>query len=82
MVAVGILAILVYAGYTVSVPTFGRALPMLVTLPFAALGIGRYLFLVLRRNQGGAPEMLLIRDRPLLSLVLLWSMAVAMVLAS
>ncbi len=82
MVVVAVLTAGIYVGYTLSVPSYGRTLPMALTFPFAFAGIGRYLYLVLRKNLGGAPEMLLITDRWLLLSVLTWSAAVAMVLAS
>ena len=43
-----------------------------LTVPFVAFGILRYLYLVDKRNEGGDPSRLLIRDRPLLITVLLW----------
>jgi 4-hydroxybenzoate polyprenyltransferase len=43
-----------------------------LTVPFAAFGILRYLYLVDARNEGGDPARLLIRDMPLLLTVLLW----------
>jgi 4-hydroxybenzoate polyprenyltransferase len=51
---------------------------MIFTMPFVLYGIFRYLWLVFRRDEGGAPEQLLLTDKPLLITVVLW---VAMVVA-
>ncbi len=45
---------------------------MMLTVPFVAYGILRYLFLIYRENRGEAPEEILIKDRPLFVNVLLW----------
>ncbi len=71
-----------YIFYSLAVPTFGRRLPMILTAPFVAIAIWRYLYLVFRRNLGGAPEVLLVRDRPLFLSILAWAIVVAIVLAS
>lgn len=45
---------------------------MVFTMPFVIYGIFRYLWLVVHRDEGGAPESLLIEDLPLLGAVVLW----------
>lgn len=82
MMAIALLTAGAYALYALAVPTYGRDLAMFVTVPFVVLAIGRYLFLVFRHNLGGAPEMLLVRDRPLFLSIVAWSVATAIVLAS
>ncbi len=82
MLATAILTAGAYALYALAVPTYGRDLAMFVTVPFVVLAIGRYLFLVFRHNLGGAPEMLLVRDRPLFLSIVAWSVVTAIVLAS
>jgi len=82
MLIVGFLTLAAYTLYSVAVPAYGRSLPMIATLPFVVIAIARYLYLVFRRNLGGAPEMLLVRDRPLLLSIAAWSVMVAAVLAS
>jgi len=59
-----------YALYTYS--SYPRTHAMMATVPFAVYGIFRYLFLVHLRNEGGAPEEILLRDRPLLIDITLW----------
>ncbi len=49
-----------------------RTHAMMATIPFAVYGIFRYLYLVHLKNEGGAPEEILLRDRPLLIDIALW----------
>lgn len=57
--------------------------PMIWTLPFVLFGIFRYLYLVYSREEGGAPEHLLLNDRWLLADVVGWlAVAVAVLLAT
>ncbi|MCX7624788.1 MAG: decaprenyl-phosphate phosphoribosyltransferase [Candidatus Sumerlaeaceae bacterium] len=48
---------------------------MIFTLPFVLYGIFRYLYLVYKRREGGAPEALLLQDGPLLVNLALWLLA-------
>jgi 4-hydroxybenzoate polyprenyltransferase len=45
---------------------------MMATVPFAVYGIFRYLYLVHLKGEGGAPEEILLRDRPLIATIILW----------
>ena len=45
---------------------------MIFTLPFVLYGIFRYLYLVYKREEGGAPEVLLLQDPPMILNILLW----------
>ena len=49
-----------------------KALKMTLTLPFVIYGIFRYLYLVYRCDEGGEPETLVLKDKPLLLNTLLW----------
>jgi 4-hydroxybenzoate polyprenyltransferase len=82
MVIIAVSTAAAYGLYALAVPTYGRDLPMFVTVPFVVLAIGRYLYLVFRRNLGGAPELLLLHDRWLLLGIVAWSIATAIVLSS
>ena len=53
---------------------------MMATVPFAVYGIFRYLYLVHLKNDGGAPEEILLRDRPLLVDIALWALTAGVVL--
>ena len=48
-------------------------------MPFVLYGIFRYLYLVHKKGQGGSPEEMILRDRPLLLAIVLW-IAAAMVI--
>ena len=52
---------------------------LVLTTPFPIYGIFRYLYLVHRKHGGGSPSDLLLRDRPLLSCVALWGLAVILI---
>jgi hypothetical protein len=45
---------------------------MMLTIPFVLYGVFRYLYLVQERQEGGAPEQLILSDRPLLASVFFW----------
>lgn len=53
---------------------------MVYTLPFVVYGIFRYLYIVYRKEEGGAPEIALLRDRSLLINIFLWLIAVVLLL--
>jgi len=54
---------------------------MMLTIPFVAFAIFRYLFLVYGRNLGGSPESLLLKDAPLFASIFLWGVCVVAVLS-
>ncbi len=63
-----------YCLYTVSSETvekFGTT-NLLLTVPFVLYGIFRYLYLVHQKDEGGSPEALIIKDKPLLVDLFLW----------
>jgi ABC-type phosphate transport system permease subunit len=73
-----------YALYTLSAETvakFGTD-NLKYTLPFILYGIFRYLYLVHRRDGGGAPERTLLADKPMLINISLYALAVGIVLYS
>ncbi len=57
-----------------------RSHAMMATIPFAVYGIFRYLFLVHLKNEGGAPEEILLRDRPILLDIVLWVLSSGVIL--
>ncbi|MBL8047706.1 MAG: UbiA prenyltransferase family protein [Chthonomonas sp.] len=66
------LAALSYGVYVIESAT-GRAHPSLIlTIPFVLFGIFRYLSLVFGHDEGGEPETLLLKDKPLLVCVALY----------
>lgn len=55
--------------------------PMLMlTIPFVAYAIFRYLYLIYQRGGGGAPEDLVLKDAPLAGSIILWGITVLGVL--
>ncbi|MBE3573273.1 MAG: decaprenyl-phosphate phosphoribosyltransferase [Moorella humiferrea] len=62
--------VVVYAIYTF----IGAARPQLMyTVPLVLFGICRYLYLTYHRQDGGEPESLVLKDKPLAATVLLWA---------
>jgi len=66
--------VIAYCLYTISEETvtkFGTT-KLILTVPFVLYGIFRYLYLVHQKDEGGSPEALIIKDRPLLFDIFLW----------
>ena len=68
-----IMAYSFYSFTSESVPQNGV---MMLTVPFVMFAVFRYLLLVMRRGEGGTPELLLWRDKPLLVAVASWAAVV------
>ncbi len=73
-------ALMTYALYTFSAENLPRDHSMMLTIPVVLYGMFRYLFLVHEGQDGGGPEELLFRDRPLLLSVVLWCVLAVAVL--
>ena len=71
-------ALAAYTAYAFSGPT---APAMALTIPLAAAGLWRYTALARGGTTGEEPERLLVHDRPLLGMVLLWALLAGIVLA-
>ena len=71
MTAAGTLV--VYAIYTFDSESAQDHQRMILTVPIVAYGVFRYLYLLYRGGMGGAPETMLLTDRPLLAAVAVWS---------
>lgn len=72
--------IISYSFYTFSAPQLPTNHAMMLTIPAAIYGLFRYLYLVHVRGEGGAPDELLFRDRPLLLAVVVFSLIAVWVL--
>jgi len=74
--------VIAYSLYTVSPETIAKFnTPYLIlTTPFVLYGIFRYLYLVHQKGQGGSPEELVVRDKPLAAAIFLWIVAVIVIL--
>lgn len=55
---------------------YTRKQNMIYTLPFVLYGIFRYLYIAYQKEEGGAPEITLLTDKPLLIDVFLWGLTV------
>jgi hypothetical protein len=53
---------------------------MMLTIPFVIYFVFRYQYLIHVKGEGGAPEMLLYTDRPLLLDVVLWGIAIILIM--
>ncbi len=70
-------ALIAYVLYTFSAETaLASEGQMMLTIPFVLYGILRYLYLIHVRRLGGAPEELVLQDRPLAITILLWILTV------
>lgn len=67
--------LIAYAFYTFDARSVPRNGVMMLTLPFVAFALFRYLYLVYRRREGGSPEWTLLRDLPLLLTIVCWAIA-------
>jgi 4-hydroxybenzoate polyprenyltransferase len=67
--------ILTYSLYTFSAPNLPNNDAMMLTIPFVLYGVFRYLYLIHVKQEGGAPEELLLTDRPLQIDVVLYGLA-------
>lgn len=72
--------VMAYSLYTFVAPNLPENHLMMATIPFVLYGIFRYLFLVHQKQEGGAPEQVILTDRPLLGAVVLWGVASVIIL--
>lgn len=71
--------IIAYSLYTFSAPNLPDNHIMMLTIPFVIYGIFRYLYLIQLKHIGGAPEEVLLSDRPLQVTILLWGLGVLVI---
>ncbi|MCK5242484.1 decaprenyl-phosphate phosphoribosyltransferase [bacterium] len=72
--------IIAYSLYAFTSTTAQEYHYLMLTIPFVIYGILRYLYLVYQRNLGGAPELILLRDKPLITVILLWVLTVGFII--
>lgn len=73
-------ALVAYSFYTFSAPNLPENHAMMLTIPFVIYGIFRYLYLIHEKHLGGAPEDIILRDKPMLITLLFWALTAAIVL--
>jgi 4-hydroxybenzoate polyprenyltransferase len=66
--------VMAYAVYTFTAENLPKNHLMMITIPFVLYGIFRYQYLIYQKNEGGSPDELFLRDRPLLICVVLWGL--------
>ncbi len=69
-------AVVSYSLYTFLAEGLPQNHVMMLTIPFVLYGIFRYLYLIHIRGEGGAPEEILLRDRPVQVTLLLYAAVV------
>jgi 4-hydroxybenzoate polyprenyltransferase len=74
--------VMTYALYTFSAPNLPENHTMMLTIPFVIYGIFRYLYVVHIQGNGGAPDEVLLTDRPLQIAVVLFMLSVVVILYS
>ncbi|MDQ7028446.1 MAG: decaprenyl-phosphate phosphoribosyltransferase [Ardenticatenia bacterium] len=72
--------VIAYSLYTFTANNLPDNHAMMLTVPVALYGLFRYLYLIHRRNAGGAPEEVLFQDRPLLAAIVVWGIMVVSIL--
>ncbi len=72
--------IVAYTFYTFSAPQLPDNHLMMLTVPFVVYGLFRYLYLVHVKHEGGAPDELALRDRPLQAAFILWGLSAIVVI--
>jgi 4-hydroxybenzoate polyprenyltransferase len=72
--------LIAYSLYTFSAENLPANHSMMLTIPFVLYGLFRYLYLIHVKDEGGAPEEIVIGDKPLIATVGLWGLAAVLVL--
>ncbi|MGC8855795.1 MAG: decaprenyl-phosphate phosphoribosyltransferase [Anaerolineae bacterium] len=71
--------IVTYSLYTFSAVNLPENHAMMLTIPFILYGVMRYQYLLQVINRGGAPEEVILSDRPLQLTIAFWSLAVLLI---
>jgi 4-hydroxybenzoate polyprenyltransferase len=69
-------AVIAYTLYTFLAEGLPANHFMMLTIPFVLYAVFRYLYLIHVRHEGGAPEDIFLRDRPMQISMVLWAIAV------
>jgi 4-hydroxybenzoate polyprenyltransferase len=73
-------AVVAYSLYTFLAEGLPENNLMMLTIPFVLYAVFRYLYLIHVRHEGGAPEEIFLRDRPMQASMALWAVIVFVVL--
>lgn len=77
----GIGMLLAYAVYVSEADTLPADRSMFLTIPFVVFSLFRYLHLAGARSEGESPELIILKDRPLLLAILFWMVTGVSILA-
>ncbi|MGH2523766.1 MAG: decaprenyl-phosphate phosphoribosyltransferase [Anaerolineales bacterium] len=72
--------VMAYSLYTFSAENLPGNHAMMLTIPFVMYGIFRYLYLIHIKGEGGAPDELVLTDRPLQTTFILWGVIAIIIL--
>lgn len=72
--------VIAYSTYTFLAEGLPENHAMMLTIPFVLYGFFRYLYLVYVRGEGGEPEEILLKDRPMQISIALWALVAVAVL--
>lgn len=72
--------LMTYCLYTFSAEVTSGNYSMMLTIPFVLYALFRYLFLIRVKKIGGAPEEIVLTDRPMQAAMLLWGLTVVFIL--
>jgi 4-hydroxybenzoate polyprenyltransferase len=71
--------VIAYSLYTFTSETAAKHNYMMLTIPFVLYGIFRYLYLIHKRNLGGSPELVFLKDLPMIINVILYVMSAVII---
>jgi 4-hydroxybenzoate polyprenyltransferase len=80
IIIVSATTIMAYSLYTFSAQNLPANHLMMLTIPFVIYGIFRYQLLIHVQDAGGAPEEMILTDRPLFGTLVLWGLSVVAIL--
>lgn len=72
--------VMAYSLYTFSAENLPKNRSMMLTIPFALYVVFRLLYLVHVKNEGGSPEEMILKDRPLFAALVLWGLIIVGIL--
>ncbi|MFC2165443.1 decaprenyl-phosphate phosphoribosyltransferase [Acidobacteriota bacterium] len=74
--------VIAYCLYTISEETIAKfgTTKLVFTVPFVLYGIFRYLYLIHQKSEGGTPEVLILKDKPLLLDIFLWIVCASIII--
>lgn len=74
--------VIAYCLYTISDETIAKfgTTKLIFTVPFVLYGVFRYLYLIHQKSEGGTPEVLILKDKPLLLDIFLWIVCASIII--